>query len=135
MIGRYRTFGGKRCVCLHGRTVGFFPYLVTVCKLLPVSHRNSRNLHLNHWVMHPVARVKPIYVETSVRNKCLCSFYCALLTLHFSAPIGGHLHVVCNTKNSKVVSVTDPLTYTVSAFEFFCITNHLKMATNRGRNM
>jgi hypothetical protein len=25
--------------------------------------------------------------------------------------------------------------HTVTAFEFFCITNHLKMATNRGRNM
>jgi hypothetical protein len=23
-----------------------------------------------------------IYIETSVRNKCRCSFYCALLTLH-----------------------------------------------------
>jgi hypothetical protein len=46
-----------------------------------------------------------IYVETSVRNKCRCSFYCALLTLHVSAPIGGHLQVVCNTKNSKAVTV------------------------------
>jgi hypothetical protein len=126
----------------------------------------------------------PIYVETSVRNKCRCSFYCALLTIHVSAPIGCHLQVVCNTKNSKAVTVyvngsvasvrtkanavvsIDPLTYTVTAFEFFvlqtscfstykgkcrsqhrsvdiygnclrifCITNHLKMATNRGRNM
>jgi hypothetical protein len=34
------------------------------------------------------------YIETSVRNKCRCSFYCALLTLHVSAPIGGHLQVV-----------------------------------------
>jgi hypothetical protein len=34
-----------------------------------------------------------INVETSVRNKCQCSFYCALLTLHVSAPIGGHLQV------------------------------------------
>jgi hypothetical protein len=25
---------------------------------------------------------QPIYIETSVRNKCRCSFYCALLTLH-----------------------------------------------------
>jgi hypothetical protein len=30
-------------------------------------------------------------VETSVHNKCQCSFYCALFTLHVSAPIGGHL--------------------------------------------
>jgi hypothetical protein len=61
---------------------------------------------LNHWVMHPVARVSTnIYVETSVRNKCQCSFYCALLTLHVSAPIGGHLQVVCNTENPKAVSI------------------------------
>jgi hypothetical protein len=46
-----------------------------------------------------------IYIETSVRNKCGCSFYCALLTLHVSAPIGGHLQVVCNTKNWKTVTV------------------------------
>jgi hypothetical protein len=32
-----------------------------------------------------------IYIETSVRNKCRCSFYCALLTLYVSVPIGGHL--------------------------------------------
>jgi hypothetical protein len=57
---------------------------------------------LNHWVMHPVARVSTnIYIETSVSNKSQCSFYCAPLTLHVSAPIGGHLQVVCNTKNSK----------------------------------
>jgi hypothetical protein len=37
-------------------------------------------------------------VETSVRNKCRCSFYCALFTLHVSVPIGGHLQVICNTK-------------------------------------
>jgi hypothetical protein len=49
--------------------------------------------------------VQPIYVETSVCNKCRCSFYCALLTRHVSAPIGGHLQVVCNTKNSKAVTV------------------------------
>jgi hypothetical protein len=60
---------------------------------------------------------QPIYVETSVRNKCRCSFYCALLTLYVSAPIGGHLQVVCNTVTAVY------------------ITNHLKMATNRGRNM
>jgi hypothetical protein len=46
-----------------------------------------------------------IYEETSVRNKCRCSFYCALLTLHVSALIGGHLQVVCKTKNSKAVTV------------------------------
>jgi hypothetical protein len=55
--------------------------------------------------MHPVARVSTNNVETSVRNKCRCSFYCALFTLHISAPIGGHLQVVSNTKNSKSVTV------------------------------
>jgi hypothetical protein len=30
--------------------------------------------NLNHWVMHPVARVSTNIVETSVRNKCRCSF-------------------------------------------------------------
>jgi hypothetical protein len=45
------------------------------------------------------------FIETSVRNKCRCTFYCALLTLHVSAPISGHLQVVCNTKNSKAVAV------------------------------
>jgi hypothetical protein len=43
--------------------------------------------YLNYWVMHPVARLSIniyiyIYIETSVRNKYRCSFYCALLTLH-----------------------------------------------------
>jgi hypothetical protein len=36
-------------------------------------------------------------IETSVRNQCRCSFYCALLTQHVSVPIGGHLQVVWNT--------------------------------------
>jgi hypothetical protein len=30
--------------------------------------------YLNHWVMHPVARVSTNIVETSVCNKCRCSF-------------------------------------------------------------
>jgi hypothetical protein len=46
------------------------------------------------------------HIETSVRNQCRCSFYCALLPLHVSAPIGGHLQVVCNTKKySKIATV------------------------------
>jgi hypothetical protein len=56
--------------------------------------------------MHPVARLSiNIYIETSVHNKCRCLFYSALFTLHVSAPVGGHLQVACNTKNSKVVTV------------------------------
>jgi hypothetical protein len=51
---------------------------------------------------------------TSVRNKVFFSarFYCALLTLHVSAPFGGHLQVVHKHKKmSKVVTIylTDPL--------------------------
>jgi hypothetical protein len=66
----------------------------------------SASTNLNYWVMRPVERVSiNIYIETSVRNKCRCSFYCALFTLHVSAPIGGHLQVVCITKNSKAVTV------------------------------
>jgi hypothetical protein len=48
---------------------------------------------------------RSVYIETSVRNKCRCSFYCALLTLHVSASIGGLLQVVCNTENSNAVTV------------------------------
>jgi hypothetical protein len=52
------------------------------------------------------------YIETSVRNKCRCYFYCALLTLHVSAPIGDYLQVVCNTRNIRrqlLYTSTDPL--------------------------
>jgi hypothetical protein len=47
---------------------------------------------INNWVMHPVVRVS----INSVRNTVFFSarFYCALLTLHVSAPFGGHLQVV-----------------------------------------
>jgi hypothetical protein len=41
------------------------------------------NQNFNHWVMHHIARVSIdiyiyIYIETSVRNKCWCSFYCSM---------------------------------------------------------
>jgi hypothetical protein len=46
--------------------------------------------------MHPVARVSIKYWKTSVCNTVFFSarFYCALHTLHVSAPFGGHLQVV-----------------------------------------
>jgi hypothetical protein len=46
--------------------------------------------------MHPVARVSIKYWKTSVRNTVLFSarFYCALITLHVSAPFGGYLQMV-----------------------------------------
>jgi hypothetical protein len=65
-------------------------YSIVQCSAVPY---NTINVNVNHWVMHPVARVSTIIVETSVRNKCRCSFYCALFTLHVSAPIGGHIQV------------------------------------------
>jgi hypothetical protein len=55
--------------------------------------------------MGPKDQLLSIYIETSVRKKYRCSFYYALLTLHVSVPIGDHLQVVCNTKNSKTVPV------------------------------
>jgi hypothetical protein len=57
---------------------------------VPCLEADELSSHLNHWVMHPVVRVSTNIVETSVPNKCRCSFYCALFTLHVSAPIGGH---------------------------------------------
>jgi hypothetical protein len=73
---------------------------------LDVALRLSR-LFRSRWVWTSLVRLilSSIYIETSVRNKCRCLFYCALLTLHVSADIGGHLQVVCNTKNSKAVTV------------------------------
>jgi hypothetical protein len=47
-------------------------------------------------LLHVYQSIK--YIETSVRNKCRCSFYCALFTLHVSAPIGGRHQVICNKK-------------------------------------
>jgi hypothetical protein len=45
---------------------------------------------------------------TSVRNKVFHSarFYCALLTLHVSAPFGGHLQVIHKHKKYKVVPIS-----------------------------
>jgi hypothetical protein len=58
---------------------------------------------LNYWGVHPVARVssnvnKPLYATMSGDR-----FYCAL-TLHVSAPIGGHLQVLCDKIYSKVAT-------------------------------
>jgi hypothetical protein len=89
-------------------------------ELWPLDHRGGRCLHIfiNQNLREAIKQVnliiglcillrvyQLIYVETSVRNKCQCSFYCALLTLHVSAPIGGHLQVVFNIKNSKALTV------------------------------
>jgi hypothetical protein len=51
---------------------------------------------VHYWVKQPVARVSIKYWKISVRNKVFFSarFYCALLTLHVSAPFSGHPQVV-----------------------------------------
>jgi hypothetical protein len=52
--------------------------------------------YLSYWVMHPVARVSIKYWNNLCTQQSIFSarFYCALLTLHVSAPFGGHLQVV-----------------------------------------
>jgi hypothetical protein len=63
--------------------------------------------------MHPVARVSIKYWNDLHTQQSIFSarFYCALLTLHVSAPFGGHLQVVRKQKISKAVTIylTDPL--------------------------
>jgi hypothetical protein len=47
--------------------------------------------------MHPVARVSIKYWNNLRTQQSIffsARFYCALLTLHISAPFGGHLQVV-----------------------------------------
>jgi hypothetical protein len=67
--------------------------------------------HVSRRTFPNILSDQSIYIETSVHNKCRCSFYCALLTLHVSAPIGGHLQVVCNTQKFECsyCMSTDPL--------------------------
>jgi hypothetical protein len=59
------------------------------------------------------------YIETSVRNKCRCSFLlCTFYTTCFGPywwPSSADIYSNC--------------------LRIFCITNHLKMATNMGRNI
>jgi hypothetical protein len=91
-----------------------FPYVITSCylALIIVLLPCTCSAYVPHVIDYIIASFKItdewntcmatdiklidiyIYIETSVRNKCRCSFYCALLTLHVSAPIGGHLQVV-----------------------------------------
>jgi hypothetical protein len=83
------------CKCSHSF------YVIKYCSQYPVVTCWARAWDLLA-ITGNIILYQLIYVETSVRNKCRCSFYC---TLHVSAPIGGHLQVVCNTKNSKSVTV------------------------------
>jgi hypothetical protein len=49
------------------------------------AHPAGRGVMLTtHLQLVPRSRMvdQSIYIETSVRNKCRCSFYCALITLH-----------------------------------------------------
>jgi hypothetical protein len=53
--------------------------------------------YLNYWVMHPVARLSIQYWNNLRKQQSIffgARFYYALLTLHVSAPFGGHLQVV-----------------------------------------
>jgi hypothetical protein len=66
-------------------------------------------IYLNHWVMHPVVRVtinQYIYIYRNHRTQQM-----SVLVLLCTS------YATCN------------------CLRIFCITNHLKMATNRGRNM
>jgi hypothetical protein len=61
----------------------------------------SRKAKLNNWVMHPVARVSIKYWNNLRTQQTIFNarLYCALLTLHVSAPFGDHLQVVRKHKN------------------------------------
>jgi hypothetical protein len=52
--------------------------------------------------MHPVARVSIKYWNNLRTQQSIFGaiFYCALLTLHVSAPFGGHLQVVLKHKKN-----------------------------------
>jgi hypothetical protein len=71
--------------------------------------------------MHPVARALIKYWKNLRTQQSIFSvrFYRALLTLHVSAPFGGHLQVV----------------QVVTALDIFVFVNHLKMTAKWGRNM
>jgi hypothetical protein len=99
---------------------------------------------LNCWVLHPVARVSTnAFLKTTVRNNVFVLDFIVHYLLHVSAPIGGHLQVICTQKiYIKVTTVyingsvdspdhgtclyaadsTDPLTYTVVTLIYiFCV--------------
>jgi hypothetical protein len=56
--------------------------------LSSIKHRNREIL--NYWGVHPVARVSSNVNKPPYTTMFGARFYCAL-TLHVSAPIGGHL--------------------------------------------
>jgi hypothetical protein len=67
-------------------------------------------MDLNFWGVHPVARVSSNVNKPPYAAMFGARFYCAL-TLHVSAPIGGHLQVLCDKVYFKVATFmpTDPL--------------------------
>jgi hypothetical protein len=71
----------------------FFSSVHTDATSLTYAYANPRK-EKRLKIFNESIQIQSIYIETSVSNKCRCSFYCALLTLHVSAPIGGHLQVV-----------------------------------------
>jgi hypothetical protein len=72
--------------------------------------RSSFYKEFNYWGVHPVARVSSNVNKPPNATMFDARFYCAL-TLHVSAPIGGHLQVLCDKIYSKVAMFmsTDPL--------------------------
>jgi hypothetical protein len=59
--------------------------------------------NLNYWGVHPVARVSSNVNKPPYATMFGARFYCAL-TLHVSAPIGGHPQVLCDKIYSKVAT-------------------------------
>jgi hypothetical protein len=53
-------------------------------------------LLLNCWVLHPVARVSTnAFLKTTVRNNVFVLDFIVHYLLYVSAPVGGHLQVIC----------------------------------------
>jgi hypothetical protein len=63
----------------------------------------DRIINLNYWVVHPVALVSSNVNKPPYATMFGARFYCAL-KLHVSAPIGGHLQVLCDKIYSKVAT-------------------------------
>jgi hypothetical protein len=64
--------------------------------------------------MHPIARVSTNICRNLRTQQMSVLVLLCIFTLHVSAPIGGHLQVVCNTKiqSQLLYMSTDPLLHT-----------------------
>jgi hypothetical protein len=85
----------------------------------------------------PVGRIMQVTVKywknlRTQQSIFSATFYCALLTLHVSAPFSGRPQVV----RKHLLNGSVEYTSIVTALDiFFVFTNHLRMAAKRGRNM